>query len=112
MTQIEVEKPPAITFLLNASNVSYQVDEFNPHYVKEVYSGEPMKKKEGDTMIFNETTLPFFDLRLSLTPTTEFLVLTSEPLSYFDRLLLWVRSNFIILAAFAILYKYLSKESL
>ena len=78
---------------------------------KEIYSGEPMKQEEGDGMILNETSLPYFDLRLSLTPPTDYLVITSVPLSYFGRLLIWIRSNFVLLAGLAILYKYLSKET-
>jgi hypothetical protein len=85
------------------------VDEFP--LVKEVYSGEPMKQEEGDSMILNETSLPYFELRLSLTPPTDYLVITSVPLSSFGCLLLWIRSNFVLFAVFAILYKYLSKET-
>ena len=66
-----------------------------------------MKQEDGDSMILNETSLPYFDLRLSLTPRTDFLVVTSLPLSSFGRLLLWFRSNLILLAALAILYNYL-----
>ena len=70
-----------------------------------------MKQEEGDNMILNETFLPYFDLRLSLTPPTDYLVITSVPLSSFGRLLIWIRSNFALLAVLAILYKYLSKET-
>jgi hypothetical protein len=85
------------------------VDEFP--LAKEVYSGEPMKQEEGDNLILNETSIPYFDLRLSLTPPTDYLVLTSVPLSLFGRLLLWIRSNFALLTGLAILHKYLSKET-
>ena len=70
-----------------------------------------MKQEDGDSTILNETSLPYFDLRLSLTPPTDFLVVTSLPLSYFGRILLWVRSNFILLAILAVLYNYLAKET-
>ena len=46
-----------------------------------------MKQEDGDAMLLNETSLPYFDLRLSLTPPTDYLVVTSLPLSYFGRLL-------------------------
>ena len=50
------------------------MDEFPQ--VKEVYWGELIKEEEGDSMILNETSLPYFDLRLFLTPPTDFIVLT------------------------------------
>lgn len=70
-----------------------------------------MKQEDGDSTILNEMSFPYFDLRLSLTPPTDFLVVTSLPLSYFGRLLLWVRSNLILLAALAVLYNSLPKET-
>ena len=70
-----------------------------------------MKQEEEDNMILNETSLPYFDLRLSLTPPTDYLVITSVPLSSFGRLLLWIRSNFVLLAGLAILHRYLLNET-
>ena len=86
------------------------MDEFPQ--VEEVYWGEPIKEEEGDGMILNETSLPYFDLRLSLTPPTDFIVLTSVPLSSFGFVVVWIRSNITLLAVLGILCKYISKNTL